>query len=82
MNFCQSCGMPLMSKEMLGTEKDGSISEDFCEYCYKNGEFTSEITMDEMIDFCVPKVVENTELDEKQARQMMKEMFPTLKRWK
>ncbi len=38
--FCQSCGMPLAKDENSGgTEKDGSKSEKYCSYCYKNGEF-------------------------------------------
>ena len=39
---CQSCGMPKkMDKGNGGTEKDGSKSEKYCSYCYKNGEFIS-----------------------------------------
>ena len=48
----------------------------------KNGEFTADISMEEMIDFCVPKTVENTDMDEKTARKMLNEAFPQLKRWK
>ena len=36
--ICQSCGMPLNNKEELGTNKDGSINDDYCKYCYKDGE--------------------------------------------
>ena len=48
--FCQSCGMPLESDDVKGTEKDGSKSECYCSYCYQNGGFTQDITMDEMIE--------------------------------
>lgn len=44
--FCQSCGMPL-NPEVLGTEKDGSKNEEYCTYCYADGHFTVECTMDE-----------------------------------
>ena len=47
--FCQSCGMPL-NPEVLGTEKDGSKNEEYCTYCYADGHFTVECTMDEMIN--------------------------------
>ena len=40
------------------------------------------ISMEEMIDFCVPKTVENTDMDEKTVRKMLNETFPQLKRWK
>ena len=49
--FCQSCGMPL-TDEVLGTNADGSKNEDYCMYCYKDGKFTQDCTMDEMIEFC------------------------------
>ena len=39
--FCQSCGMPL-TKEILGTNVDGSKNEDYCMYCYKDGRFLQE----------------------------------------
>ncbi|MCL2687742.1 MAG: zinc ribbon domain-containing protein [Methanobrevibacter sp.] len=81
MEFCQSCGMPMTDKD-YGDNADGATNKDYCKFCYQNGEFTSDITMEEMIDFCVPKMVENSEFSEEEARKMMKEMFPTLKRWK
>ena len=49
--FCQSCGMPL-TDEVLGTNADGSKNEDYCMYCYKDGKFLQECTMDEMIEHC------------------------------
>lgn len=82
--YCQSCGMPMgTNDEMYGTETDGSKSNDYCKYCYVNGNFTTDATMEEMIEICVPHVANaNTEMSEEQARDMMKEWFPTLKRWK
>ena len=47
--FCQSCSMPL-SEELLGTEKDGTKSSDYCQFCYRDGEFTHpRYSLDEMI---------------------------------
>ena len=80
MKFCQSCTMP-MTDEDYGTEKDGSKNEEYCKYCYQNGEFTSDITMEEMIDFCVPKTAQATGMSEKEASEMSEEIFPKLKRW-
>ena len=51
MKFCQSCGMPL-TDEVLGTNADGSKNEDYCMYCYKDGKFLQDCTMDEMIEHC------------------------------
>lgn len=78
--FCQSCAMP-MSDDDFGTEKDGSKSPDYCKYCYQNGEFTDMRTMDEMIDFCVPKTAEATGMGEDEVRKRLEEFFPKLKRW-
>lgn len=81
MEFCQSCAMP-MTKEMYGSNADGTENKDYCKFCYQNGEFTGDMTMEQMIDFCVPKTVENTDMNEEEARKMLEGMFPQLKRWK
>ena len=47
--FCQSCGMPL-TNEILGTNADGSKNEDYCNYCYKDGKFTQDCTMEVLTD--------------------------------
>jgi len=82
--YCQSCGMPMgTTDEAYGTEKDGTKSRDYCSYCYQNGAFTGECSMDEMIEFCVQPMVDNTPgMTKDAARNMMKAVFPTLKRWK
>lgn len=38
--ICQSCSMPLDKEELRGTEKDGSLSREYCKYCYQHGNFT------------------------------------------
>ena len=48
MKFCQSCGMPL-TDEVLGTNADGSKNEDYCMYCYRDGKFLQDCTMEEMV---------------------------------
>ena len=70
-----------MSDEHFGSEKDGSKSEDYCSYCYQDGEFTTDISMEEMIDYSAPKAAEATGMSEEAARKMCEDMFPHLKRW-
>ena len=83
MKFCQSCGMPLTPGVELGTEADGAENPDYCGYCYKGGQFTGEMTMEEMIDFCTPMMVQgNPGMTEEQAKAQMHQFFPMLKRWK
>ena len=86
MKFCQSCGMPL-NDQMLGTNADGSKNEDYCIYCYKDGKFLQDCTMDEMIEFCsqfVDEVNKNMPkpMTKDEYKQMMRQYFPMLKRWK
>ena len=85
MKFCQSCGMPL-SDEILGTNKDGSKNDEYCIYCYKDGAFTNNFTMEEMADFCsqfVDQYNQNSgqNLSKEEYKQGLLQFFPTLKRW-
>ena len=73
MKFCQSCGMPMQ------TAGD-------CVYCYKNGAFTEACTMEEMIRHCAEFHEEFRDENGKsytreEAVRLMREYFPTLKRW-
>ena len=81
--FCQSCGMPLQNEADYGTEAGGARSEEYCTYCYQNGGFTADCTMDEMIDFCIRfEQQQNPGLDAEDARRAMRAGYPTLKRGK
>lgn len=85
--ICQSCGMPLTEPELFGTDESGSINEEYCIYCFRNGEFTQDFTMDEMIEHCAGFVDEfNKDAEVKVTREeavaQMKEFFPYLNRWK
>jgi hypothetical protein len=57
MVFCQSCGMPLAKDDDFRTNVDGTQNKDYCVHCYKDGKFIQDITMEGMIDFCVPHMV-------------------------
>ncbi|MDO4496956.1 MAG: zinc ribbon domain-containing protein [Bacteroidales bacterium] len=85
MKFCQSCGMPL-TEEILGTNADGSKSEDYCIYCYKDGAFTGDFTMEQMAEYCsmfVEEYNKNTgqNLSACEYKEVLLKFFPTLKRW-
>lgn len=82
--FCQSCGMPMEQDGDFGKNQDGAINRDYCHYCYQDGAFTADMTMDEMIAF-------NLDFNEKnghpfgpneEAKRMLEQWFPTMKRWK
>lgn len=66
---------------------DGTPNEDYCIYCYKDGKFTQDITMEQMIDHCAQFTDEinkqsGQNLTIEQAKEMMRQLFPHLKRWK
>lgn len=83
-NFCQCCGMPMGdTDEMYGLNADGTKNTDYCKYCFEDGNFTFNGSMDELIEFCVPHMTSNNDgMSPDEARKMMKEFFPTLKRWR
>lgn len=82
--YCQSCGMPMgETDEMYGKETDGSKSKNYCKYCYENGEFTFNGSIEDMIELCAPNMASaNLNMTEDKAKKMMREWFPALKRWK
>ena len=85
--FCQCCGMPLMRTEDCGTYADGSTNFDYCQFCYKDGQFLQECTMDEMIEHCAQFIDEVNKnmphpMTKEEYKQMMQQYFPMLKRWR
>ena len=76
---CQCCGMPL-EDEMLGRDKDGSLNEQYCKWCYADGTFTYS-NMEDLIEVCV-KNMTSEEFPEEQVRAYLTEMLPTLDYWK
>lgn len=73
--------MPIESNDLLGTNKDGSINNDYCKYCYTDGEFIHKVSMEEYIDMC-SQFGEQAGMTNDEMRKLCTELFPTLKRWK
>jgi len=48
--ICQSCGMPMVASEHFGTNTDHSVSDDYCCFCFQEGKFTDNFTLDEFMD--------------------------------
>ena len=72
----------MTSEDILGTNADGSKNEEYCSYCFKDGAFTTDLSMDAMVDLCAPYMVSGTPgMKEADARDSLKKLFPTLKRW-
>jgi predicted N-acetyltransferase YhbS len=85
--FCQSCGMPLTRHEDFGTNADDSTNFDYCRYCYHEGTFLQNLTMDGMIEHCaqfVDHFNQNTgqNLTPEEYKAVLRQYYPGLKRWR
>ncbi|MDP4131159.1 MAG: zinc ribbon domain-containing protein [Bacteroidota bacterium] len=78
--FCQSCTLPIDNMEDRGTEKDGSKSDIYCRYCYKDGAFTDPgMTLDRMKEIAQAEMKKQNLPDN--IIQQSINMLPRLKRW-
>ena len=77
--ICQCCGMPL-DDTLFSKEKDGTLNEDYCKWCYADGNYTYS-DMDELIEVCIPHMAKEG-FTEEQARAFMRENLPKLDYWK
>ena len=76
---CQCCGMPI-DDDILGRDKDGTLNEDYCKWCYSDGEFIYK-NREDLIEFCAGSMT-NENFTEEQVRRYMAALLPTLKHWK
>ena len=76
---CQCCGMPL-EDAILSREKDGTLNEDYCQWCYADGTYTYS-NMDDLIDISVRHMVSEG-FTEEQARSYLRQTLPNLDYWK
>ena len=77
--ICQCCGMPLEDSN-ISREIDGFFNEEYCKWCYADGEYMYH-NMDDLIEVCVAHMANET-FPTEQARAYMKEMLPKLDYWK
>lgn len=81
--FCQSCSMPLRRPDDFGTDQAGFRVNDYCSHCYADGAFTDPgISMREMIDKCVEVMDEAGVMPAPEARTLLLDVMPRLKRWR
>ncbi len=77
--ICQCCGMPLEDSN-TSKEKDGMFNEEYCKWCYADGEYMYH-DMDELIDVCAAHMA-SEEYSPEQIRAHMKTLLPKLNYWK
>lgn len=83
---CQSCAMPLGNVDDFGTDADDGLNTEYCTYCYQDGGFTNNRTLDEMIESNLHSLddfnaANGTAYTEDEARSILKVHLATLKRW-
>lgn len=76
---CQCCGMPL-DDSLLSREVDGAFNEEFCKWCYADGQY-AYTSMEALIDYCAEHMSNET-FPPEQVRAYMTEMLPKLNYWK
>lgn len=80
-HICQSCGMAMHESD-YGRDSDESANTDYCKFCYFDGEFVKNETMEEMAESCIQFYVGNEFKTADEARNYLLKLYPALKRWK
>lgn len=78
--ICQSCGFSF-PKSISGSNRDGSECEDYCENCYKDGEFVEHSLSMHQHEVRIIEMAKLNEVTFQEAQQIIKTL-PNLKRWK
>ena len=73
--ICQCCGMPL-EDSLLSREPDGSFNEDYCKWCYADGQFAYQ-DLQTLTDFLVEHM-SNENWSAEQARAYFEAQLPQL----
>ena len=81
-SVCQSCGLPL-NNDNKGSNNDLSSSDEYCRFCYLEGEFLiPNLTLDMQIDRLAMMAIEKLHIPKEKAREMAENILPGLKRWR
>ena len=80
-HYCESCGMILTPGD-CATGADGEKTDHYCKWCYDQGEYTYETTMEAMIEDCAPRLAQNTGMTLDEAVSLMGAVLPQLERWR
>ncbi|HUQ49994.1 MAG TPA: zinc ribbon domain-containing protein [Terriglobales bacterium] len=82
-NRCQSCGMPIATTfQNLGTEADGSLSKEYCLFCFKGGSFTQpDLKVQDMIKMSIENMTDDLRMPLDRATELANNVIPRLGRW-
>ena len=78
---CQSCGMPL-GTGFYGTNADGTVSDEYCKYCFEKGFFREpNLTLDDIIGRSIAQIIDEQNMSKDDAEELARKIIPNLKRW-
>ena len=77
---CQCCGMPLEDDASVSREPDGTLNEEYCKWCYNQGQFAYS-SMEELTSFLVEHM-SNENWPKEQARAYFEAQLPQLGHWR
>lgn len=79
--ICQCCGMPLNEDRLISREPDGSYNEDYCKWCFADGDFAYK-SKDSLLDFLVSHMPNPDNLSDEDRRIQFDSYLLQLKHWK
>lgn len=79
--ICQCCGMPLNADDTISREPDGSFNEEYCKWCYADGQFAYK-TKDSLIDFLIVHMPNPDNAPEEERRKQCDGWLSGLRHWK
>ena len=77
---CQCCGMPLEDDASVSREPDGTLNEEYCKWCYNQGQFAYS-SMEDLTSFLVEHM-SNENWPKEQARAYFEAQLPQLGHWR
>ena len=79
--ICQCCGMPLSEDGMISRETDGQFNEEYCKWCYADGNFTYK-DKDSLLDFLIGHMPDPDGLGEEARRSQYDGYLSMLGHWR
>ena len=78
--YCQCCGMPLNEDINISSEPDRAFNEDYCKWCYKDGDFVYK-SKDDLLDFLIENMPNPEKLGDNDRRLQYDGLLSQLKHW-
>lgn len=81
-SVCQSCSISLDYDYDLGTNDDGSKNREYCNRCYRKGEFVNpKLTLKEEIDIITLYIMSTKKMSRHDALLLAENTLSKLRRW-